>query len=86
MFPVPATFPYLFEVQGHSATVEKVRRWLATGPRGIDRHLAALGPLLSPRFAPDDLPWLLELVRGLERDGLVKISAGPPRKARVRLA
>ncbi len=40
VFPEPATFPYLLELDGRLATVGRVRRWLATAPRGIDRHLA----------------------------------------------
>lgn len=37
--------------------------------------LAEIGPQVRPEFEPDeDLPWMLEVVRGLERDGLATIA------------
>ena len=38
---------------------------------------AELGPLVRPAFAEGDLPWLLDLVQGLERDGLAAIAEEP---------
>ncbi|CAN5842183.1 A/G-specific adenine glycosylase [soil metagenome] len=38
---------------------------------------AELGPLVRPAFAEGDLPWLLDLVHGLERDGLAAIAEEP---------
>ncbi len=40
VFPEPASFPYVLEVRGHLVASDRVRNWLATAPRGIDRHLA----------------------------------------------
>jgi A/G-specific adenine glycosylase len=39
--------------------------------------VAELGPLVRPTFADADLPWLLEIVQGLERDGLAAIAEDP---------
>jgi A/G-specific adenine glycosylase len=36
--------------------------------------LAELGPLVRPAFEQADVPWLIELVQGLERDGLAKVA------------
>ncbi|HEV2072900.1 MAG TPA: A/G-specific adenine glycosylase [Thermomicrobiales bacterium] len=36
--------------------------------------LSDLGPLLRPEFGESDVPWLLEMVEGLERDGLAAIA------------
>jgi A/G-specific adenine glycosylase len=36
--------------------------------------VSALGPLVKPDFAESDMPWLVELVHGLERDGLASIA------------
>jgi len=37
--------------------------------------LAELGPQVRPEFEPgEDLPWIFEVVRGLERDGLAMIA------------
>jgi A/G-specific adenine glycosylase len=36
--------------------------------------LSDLGPLLRPEFGESDVPWLLEIVQGLERDGLAAIA------------
>lgn len=48
-----------------------------------------LGPMLRPAFREDDVPWLLEIVQGLERDGLAIIAEEEASydvlKARVRL-
>ncbi len=33
-----------------------------------------LGPLVKAEYAPDDLPWLRDLVSGLARDGLARLS------------
>jgi A/G-specific adenine glycosylase len=40
--------------------------------------LTALGSSLRPDFTPNDLPWLFDLVRGLERDGLASIGEERP--------
>lgn len=42
VFPEPATFPYLLELQGRAVTMGRVRAWLATTPRGVERYLAWL--------------------------------------------
>ncbi len=39
--------------------------------------VAELGPLLRPAFEEADVPWLLEIVHGLERDGLATIAEEP---------
>lgn len=51
-----------------------------------------LGPVLKPGYSDEDLPWLIELVHGLERDGLAKVAedeaeydASAPPRIRVRL-
>src|SRR5699024_10404222 len=36
--------------------------------------LAEIGPVLKPDYSDADLPWLIELVHGLERDGLARIA------------
>ncbi len=36
--------------------------------------LSDLGPLLRPGFGESDVPWLLEIIQGLERDGLAAIA------------
>src|SRR5690606_7124246 len=33
-----------------------------------------LGPVLKADYSDADLPWLLELVHGLERDGLARVA------------
>lgn len=40
--------------------------------------LAELGPLVRPGFAEADMPWMIEVVRGLERDGLARIAEDQP--------
>jgi A/G-specific adenine glycosylase len=48
-----------------------------------------LGPIVKPAFVPEDMAWLVDLVHGLERDGLAHIAepeAGyDATEARVRL-
>jgi len=39
--------------------------------------LAELGPLVRPNFGEPDVPWLVTLVQGLERDGLAAIAEDP---------
>jgi A/G-specific adenine glycosylase len=39
--------------------------------------IAELGPLVRPTFVETDLPWLVDLVQGLERDGLAAIAEEP---------
>jgi A/G-specific adenine glycosylase len=39
--------------------------------------VAELGPMVRPAFAEADVPWLLEIVHGLERDGLAAIAEDP---------
>lgn len=53
--------------------VQVLRR--VTDQRGLD--LGRLGAEIKPNFRPNDLPWLLELVRRLERDGLVRLIDDP---------
>jgi A/G-specific adenine glycosylase len=36
--------------------------------------IAELGPLVRPSFSEADMPWLLDLVHGLERDGLASVA------------
>lgn len=40
--------------------------------------LAELGPLVRPGFVDADMPWMIEVVRGLERDGLARIAEEVP--------
>ena len=47
----------------------------------VDLTVRALGRKVKDGFALSDVPWLLELLRGLARDGLVRVLRG-----RVRLA
>ncbi|MDQ3655379.1 MAG: A/G-specific adenine glycosylase [Chloroflexota bacterium] len=51
--------------------------------------VAELGPIVRPTFAEADVPWLLDIVHGLERDGLAAIAEEPAtydvREMRVRL-
>ena len=42
-------------------------------PAGASADLADLGAHLKPSFDADDLPWLRQLVEGLQRDGLVSL-------------
>jgi A/G-specific adenine glycosylase len=42
--------------------------------RDTGMPVSALGPLVKPDFAESDLPWLVDLVHGLERDGLAAIA------------
>lgn len=44
----------------------------AAGDRPVS--IAELGARVRPDFRSDDAPWLLEVVRGLERDGLARIA------------
>ncbi|MBA2248532.1 MAG: A/G-specific adenine glycosylase [Chloroflexia bacterium] len=50
---------------------------LRSGP-GDGIALADLGPEVRPGFVEADVPWLFEVVRGLERDGLAAISEEEP--------
>lgn len=48
--------------------------------RDADRSgasMAEIGQQVREGFTPDDLPWLIDLVRGLERDGLARIAEEP---------
>jgi A/G-specific adenine glycosylase len=40
--------------------------------------LEELGAHLRPEFTPSDVPWLVDLVRGLERDGLAAVAEERP--------
>jgi A/G-specific adenine glycosylase len=40
--------------------------------------LPELGARVRPEFAPDDLPWLYDVVTGLEKDGLARIAEERP--------
>ncbi|HEU0165808.1 MAG TPA: A/G-specific adenine glycosylase, partial [Thermomicrobiales bacterium] len=44
--------------------------------RGVP--LAEIGPEVRPEFQDADLPWLFEVVRGLERDGLAMVAEDEP--------
>jgi A/G-specific adenine glycosylase len=65
-------------------TFEGSSRWyrgravhaLRASERGLS--LEELGAHLRPEFTPADLPWLVDLVRGLERDGLAAIAEERP--------
>jgi len=39
--------------------------------------VAELGPIVRPAFSEADVPWLLDIVHGLERDGLAAIAEEP---------
>jgi A/G-specific adenine glycosylase len=39
--------------------------------------LAELGPLVRPTYSEADAPWLVEIVEGLERDGLARVAEEP---------
>jgi A/G-specific adenine glycosylase len=49
---------------------------LRASSRGLS--LEELGAHLRPEFTPADLPWLVDLVRGLERDGLAAVAEERP--------
>jgi A/G-specific adenine glycosylase len=51
--------------------------------RGVPVH--AIGPQILPRFSPKHAAWLEQLLKGLERDGLVRITASG-KNTTVRLA
>lgn len=51
-------------------------RALPTGDSGLS--LSSLGAAIRPDFSADDVPWLDNLVRGLERDGLAMIAEDAP--------
>jgi len=50
--PGPATLPYVLELHGRAVTARRVRDWLATAPRGVDRYL---GWLVKVGILSDDL-------------------------------
>ncbi|MBX6343212.1 MAG: A/G-specific adenine glycosylase, partial [Thermomicrobiaceae bacterium] len=60
-------------------------------PAGEALEIARLGPQVRPDFSEEHLPWLYDLVRGLERDGLAVAEDGAgygaadPSQVRVRL-
>ncbi|MDF2760399.1 MAG: HhH-GPD family protein [Thermomicrobiales bacterium] len=56
--------------------VEALRALPADEPAGIP--LADLGPKVREGFTSDDLPWLRDLVDGLERDGLALVAEESP--------
>ena len=47
-------------------------------PLGADASLWDVGVALEDGFARTDVPWLVELLSGLERDGLLSLSGEPP--------
>lgn len=57
--------------------VEVLRTLPPNDNAGID--LAQLGPQVRDGFSPQDLPWLQDLVEGLQRDGLAAIAEESPR-------
>lgn len=61
-------------------------------PDGEAADLASLGPRVRDDFQPEHLPWLYDLVRGLQQDGLAAVAedspdydAAEPARVRVRL-
>lgn len=50
---------------------------LRSDSRG-ELSLAELGPMIRPGFVEADMPWMIEVVRGLERDGLARIAEDTP--------
>lgn len=56
--------------------VEKLRELPAGDEQGIP--LASLGPQLRDDFSETDLPWLANLVQGLQRDGLAALAEERP--------
>lgn len=46
--------------------------------RGEGLTLGEIGPAVRPAFSEQDLPWLVELVHGLERDGLAQVAETSP--------
>jgi A/G-specific adenine glycosylase len=56
--------------------VEALRALPAGEPTGIP--LAELGPRVREGFTSDDLPWLRDLIDGLERDGLALVGEDSP--------
>ena len=47
-------------------------------PPGASASLADVGGALKQGFARSDVPWLVELLTGLERDGLLSLAGEPP--------
>jgi len=56
--------------------VEELRALPADEPVGIP--LAELGPKVREGFTPENLPWLRNLVDGLQRDGLALVAEDSP--------
>jgi len=56
--------------------VEALRALPADEPVGIP--LAELGPKVREAFTPENLPWLRDLVDGLQRDGLALVAEDSP--------
>jgi A/G-specific adenine glycosylase len=56
--------------------VERLRELPAGDAAGIP--LASLGPQLREDFSETDLPWLANLVQGLQRDGLAALAEDRP--------
>jgi hypothetical protein len=56
--------------------VEALRALPADEPAGIP--LAELGPKVREGYTPEELPWLRELVDGLQRDGLALVAEDTP--------
>lgn len=56
--------------------IETLRELPDHDPEGID--LVALGSRVRPDFTPGDAPWLYEVVRGLEKDGLALVAEERP--------
>lgn len=50
---------------------------LRDNPLG-EMTVAEMGPLVRPGFVDADMPWMIEIVRGLERDGLARIAEDAP--------
>ena len=56
--------------------VEALRALPTDDPAGIS--LAELGPIVREEFTAENLPWLRELVAGLQRDGLAVLAEESP--------
>jgi A/G-specific adenine glycosylase len=56
--------------------VDALRTLPSSDQQGID--LAELGTRVRDDFKTEDMPWLLDLVRGLQRDGLARVHEESP--------
>lgn len=74
----PAAQPFASTPRYYRGRIVEVLRTLPEQePAGID--LRSLGPRIRDDFEEKDLPWLRDLVAGLQRDGLAVIAEESPR-------